>query len=57
MPRASYPLGNINEFKVPPDEMPRLMTLQPHNTNVLYVLQNITYAKSPYPPNISNTGQ
>jgi len=50
-----YPWGSIVELAVPPDETPRLMTqaLHPHNTNVL---QSITYAKSPYPPDRSNTG-
>jgi len=42
-----YHWGSILELEVPPDETPGLMTLQPHNTNVL---QSITYAKSPYPP-------
>jgi len=49
-----YPWGSIVEFEVPPDETPGLMTLHPHNTNVL---QSITYAKSPYPHDRSNTGQ
>jgi len=46
--------GSIGELEVPPDETPGLMTLQPHNT---IVLQSITYAKSPYPPDRSNSGQ
>jgi len=37
---VQYPWGSIIELKVPPDETPGLMTLHPHNTNVL---QNITY--------------
>jgi len=45
-----YHWGSIVELEVPPDETPGLMTLQPHNTNVL---QSITYAKSPYPPDRS----
>ena len=49
-----YHLGSIIELEVPPDETPGLMTLNPHNTNVL---QSITYAKSPYPPGRSNPGQ
>jgi len=49
-----YHWGSIAELKVPPDEMPGLMTLHPHNTNVL---QSITYAKSPNPPDRSNSGQ
>jgi len=51
-----YHWGSIVELEVPPDETPGLMTLQPHNTNVL---QSITYAKSPYPgpPDRSNSGQ
>ena len=50
-----YPWGSIRELEVPPDETPRLMTLHPHNTNVL---QSITpYAKSPNPPERSNPGQ
>jgi len=48
-----YSLGSIIELEVPPDETPGLMTLHPHNTNVL---QSITYAKSPYPPDRSNPG-
>jgi len=51
-----YHWGSIVELEVPPDETPGLMTLQPHNTNVT-VLQSITYAKSPYPPDRSNSGQ
>ena len=39
--------------EVPPDETPGLMTLHAHNTNVL---QSITHAKSPYPPDRSNLG-
>ena len=54
-PRAVwYHWGSIVELEVPPDETPGLMTLQPHNTNVL---QSITYPKSPYPPDRSNSGQ
>ena len=34
-----YPWGSIVELEVPPDETPGLMTLHPHNTNVL---QSIT---------------
>ena len=49
-----YPWGSIIELEVPPDDTPGLMTLHPHNTNVL---QSITYAKSPYPPDRSNPGQ
>ena len=49
-----YYWGSIVELEVPSDETPGLMTLHPHNTNVL---QNITYAKSPYPPDRSNSGQ
>ena len=49
-----YHWGSIIGLEVPPDQTPGLMTLQPHNTNVL---QSITYAKSPYPPNRSNSGQ
>ena len=49
-----YHWGSIVELEVPPDETPGLMTLKPHNTNVL---QSITYAKSPYPPDRSNSGQ
>ena len=49
-----YHWGSIVELEVPPDETPGLMTLHPHNTNVL---QSITYAKSPYPPDRSNPGQ
>ena len=49
-----YPCGSIVELKVPPDQTPGLMTLHPHNTNLL---QSITYAKSPYPPNRFNPGQ
>ena len=49
-----YHWGSIVELEVPPDETPGLMTLQPNNTNIL---QNITYAKSPYPPNRSNSAQ
>jgi len=49
-----YPWGSIVEFEVPPDEMPGLMTLHPHNTNIL---QSTTYATSPYPPDRSNSGQ
>jgi len=49
-----YHWGSIVEFEVPPNETPGLMTLHPHNTNVL---QSITYAKSPYPPDRSNSGQ
>jgi len=45
--------GSIIELKLPPDETPGLMRLHPYNTNVL---QSITYAKSPYPPDIFNTG-
>jgi len=48
-----YPWGSIVELEVPPDETSGLMTLHPHNTNVL---PSITYAKSPYPPNRSNPG-
>ena len=36
-----YHWGCIVELEVPPDETPGLMTLHPHNTNVL---QSITYA-------------
>jgi len=60
IPARSYPgpvryhWGSIVELEVPPDETPGLRTLHPHNTNVL---QSITYAKSPYPPNRSNSGQ
>jgi len=46
-----YPWGSVVELEEPPDETPGLMTLQPHNTNVL---QSITYAKSPNPPDRSN---
>jgi len=49
-----YHWGSIVELEVPPDETPGLMTLHPHNANVT---QSITYAKSPYPPNRSNSGQ
>jgi len=49
-----YRWGSIVELEVPPDATPGLMTFQPHNTNVL---QSITYAKSPYPPDTSNSGQ
>jgi len=49
-----YHWGSIVELEVPPDKTPGLMTLHPHNTNVL---QSITYAKSPYPPDRSNPGQ
>jgi len=49
-----YHWGSIVELEVPPDETPGLMTLQPHNTDML---QSITYAKSPYPPDRSNSGQ
>ena len=49
-----YHWGSIVELEVPPDETPGLMTLQPQNTNIL---QSITYAKSPYPPDRSNSGQ
>ena len=38
-----YHWTSIVELEVPPDETPGLMTLHPHNTNVL---QSITYAKS-----------
>ena len=48
-----YHWGSIIELEVPPNETPGWMTLHPHNTNVL---QSITYAKSPYPPNKSNSG-
>jgi len=53
---VQYHWGSIVELEVPPDETPApgLMTFQPHNTNVL---QSITYARSPYPPNRSNSGQ
>ena len=46
--------GSIVELEVAPNKTPGLMTFHPYNTNVL---QSITYAKSPCPPNISNTGQ
>jgi len=46
--------GSIIELEGPADGTPGLMTLHPHNTNVL---QSITYAKSPYPPDRSNPGQ
>ena len=46
--------GSIVELEVPPDETPGLMTLHPHNTNVL---QSITYAKSPYSFDRTNLGQ
>jgi len=49
-----YHWGSIIELEVPPDETLGLMTLHPYNTNVL---QSITYAKSPYPPDRSNPGQ
>jgi len=49
-----YHWGSIVELEVPPDETPGLMTLHPHNTNVL---QSIKYAKSPYPPDRFNSGQ
>jgi len=49
-----YPWGSIIELEVSPNETPGLMTLHPHNTNVL---QSITYGKSPYPPDRSNSGQ
>ena len=49
-----YYWGSIVELEVPSDETPGLMTLHPHNTNVL---QSITYAKSPYPFDRSNLGQ
>jgi len=51
-----YPWRSVVELQVPADETSGLMTpwLHPHNTNVL---QSITYAQSPYPPDISNTGQ
>jgi len=49
-----YHWGSVVELEVPFDETPGLMTLHPHNTNVL---QSITYAKSPYPPDRSNFGQ
>jgi len=45
--------GSIVELEVFPDETPGLMTFQAHNTNIL---QSITYAKSPYPPDRSNSG-
>jgi len=48
-----YHRGSIVELEAPPDEMPGLMTLHPHDTNVL---QSIMYAKSPYPPDRSNPG-
>jgi len=51
---VQYPWGSIVKLEVSPDETPGLMTLRPHNTNVL---QSITYAKSPYPPGRSNPGQ
>ena len=35
-----YPWGSIVELEVPPDKTPGLMTLHPHNTNVL---QSITH--------------
>ena len=49
-----YHWGSLAELEVPPDETPGLMTLHPHNT---IVLQSITYAKLPYPPDRSNSGQ
>ena len=50
-----YHWGSIVKLKVtvPPDGTPGLTTLHPHST---IVLQSITYAKSPYPPNKSNSG-
>ena len=43
-------VGEVSsELEVPPNETPRLMTLQHHDT---IVLQSITSAKSPYPPYI-----
>ena len=49
-----YHWGSIVEFEVPPDETLGLMTLHHHNTNVL---QSISHAKSPYPPDRSNSRQ
>jgi len=49
-----YHWGGIVELEVPPNETPVLMTLHPHNTNVL---QSIAYAQSPNPPDRSNPGQ
>ena len=46
-----YHWRSIIELEVPPDETTGLTTLHPHNTNVL---QSITDAKSPYPPDRSN---
>jgi len=46
-----YHWGKIVELEVLPDKTPGLMTLHPHNTNIL---QSITYAKSQYPPDRSN---
>jgi len=60
IPARSYPRplqyhwGRTVELEVTPDETPGLITLYPHNTNVL---PNITYVSSPYPPNQSNSGQ
>ena len=41
-----YHWGSIVELEVPPDETPGLMTLHPHNTNVLH---SITYAHHTHP--------
>ena len=49
---VQYHWRKIVELEVPPDKTPGLMTLHPHNTKVL---QSITYAKSPYPPDRSNS--
>jgi len=51
---VQYHWGSIVGLEVLPDKTPGLMTLQPHNTNVL---QSITCAKSPYPPDRSNVRQ
>jgi len=40
---VQYAWGSIVELEVPPDKTPGLMTLHPHNTNVL---QSITYTTS-----------
>jgi len=40
---VQYAWGSIVELEVPPDKTPGLMTLHPHNTNVLQI---ITYTTS-----------
>jgi len=51
-----YHWGSIVVLEVLPDETPGFMTLQPHNTNILQSI-TLAYAKSPYPPDRSNSGQ